>query len=102
MMIVHHICIDYLVNICNLDFQSLNSIELLTYCMPKQANGTGIVDIFQFTELECVMAWVVESMNPDRRKHAEDNLYGLFQSHYKKEPSSSIDIFCSLEFSLVL
>jgi hypothetical protein len=64
----------------------------------KQTKGTGIVDIFQFTELGCVMAWVVESMNPDRRKYAEDNLYELFQSHYKKEPSSSIDIFCSIYY----
>jgi hypothetical protein len=44
------------------------------------------------------MVWVVESMNPDRRKYAEDKLYELFQSHYKKEPSSSIDNFCSIYY----
>ncbi len=31
------------------------------------------------------MAWVIESMNPDRREHAVNKIYELFQNHYKKE-----------------
>jgi hypothetical protein len=44
------------------------------------------------------MAWVVESMNPDKREDAVNQIYELFQSHYKKEPSSSIDIFCLIYY----
>jgi hypothetical protein len=61
----------------------------------KETKGTGIVSIFQFTEVGRMMAWIVESMNPDKRTYAENQLYELFQNHYKKEPSSSIDMFCS-------
>lgn len=61
----------------------------------KETRGTGIVDIFQFTEVGHVMAWVVESMNPDKREYAENQIYELFQNNYKQEPSSSIDKFCS-------
>ena len=68
----------------------------------KQTKGTGVVDIFQFTELGRVMAWVVENINPDRRKYAEDKVYELFQSHYKREPSSSIDMFCSIAYYKLL
>jgi hypothetical protein len=38
------------------------------------------------------------SMNPDKRTYAENQLYELFQNHYKKEPSSSIDMFCSIYY----
>lgn len=44
------------------------------------------------------MAWVVESMNPVRREYAMNQIYELFQNHYKKEPPSSIDIFCSIYY----
>jgi hypothetical protein len=63
----------------------------------KETKGTGTVDIFQFTTLGRVMAWVVESVNPDKREYAENQIYDLFQNHYKKEPSS-IDIFCSIYY----
>jgi hypothetical protein len=49
----------------------------------KESKGTGIVNIFQFTEVGHMMAWVVESMNPDKIKYAENQLYELFQSHYR-------------------
>ena len=64
----------------------------------KQTKGTGIVDIFQFTELGRVMAWVVESMNPDKREHAVNQIYDLFQDNYREEPASSVDIFCSIYY----
>jgi hypothetical protein len=37
-------------------------------------------------------------MSPDKRIYAENQLYELFQNHYKKEPSSSIDTFCSIYY----
>jgi hypothetical protein len=64
----------------------------------KETKGTGTVPIFQFTTLGWVMAWVVESMNPYRREHALNQIYEIFQNHYRKEPSSSIDIFCSIYY----
>jgi hypothetical protein len=64
----------------------------------KETKGTGTVPIFQFTTLGWVMAWVVESMNPYRREHALNQIYEIFQNHYKKEPPSSIDIFCSIYY----
>jgi hypothetical protein len=64
----------------------------------KETKGTGLVPIFRFTEVGNMMAWVVESMNADKRTRAENQLYELFQNHYKKEPSSSIDIFCSIYY----
>jgi len=50
----------------------------------KETKGTGIVDIFQFTEVGRMMALVVESMNGDKRTYAENQLYELFQNHYKR------------------
>lgn len=64
----------------------------------KETKGTGTVPIFQFTTLGRLMAWVVESMDPDKREHAVNHIYDLFQNNYKEEPASSFDIFCSIYY----
>jgi hypothetical protein len=40
----------------------------------KESKGTGVVDIFQFTEVGCMMAWVNENMNTDKIEYAENQL----------------------------
>ena len=49
----------------------------------KETKGTGTVDIFQFTIIGRVVAWIVESLNPAKREYAVNGLYNLLQSHYQ-------------------
>ena len=41
----------------------------------KETKGTGTVDIFQFTIIGRVVAWIVESLNPAKREYAVNGLY---------------------------
>src|SRR5919202_1840444 len=61
----------------------------------KETKGTGTVDIFQFTIIGRVVAWIVESLNSDKREYAINGLYNLLQSHYEKK-ISSINMFNSI------
>ena len=79
--------VDELVNI-GLIFQSGTA---------KESKGTGIVPIFQFTIVGNVIAWILESMNVDKRQYALDQLYNLFQINFKDNKSST-DSFNSLYF----
>jgi hypothetical protein len=61
----------------------------------KETKGTGTVDIYQFTIIGRVVAWIVESLNADKREYAANGLYNLLQSHYSKK-ISSINMFNSI------
>jgi hypothetical protein len=63
----------------------------------KQSKGNGTVPIFEFTIVGQVIAWVVESMNIDKREYAINQLYNLFQDSFKNNPSST-DIFNSIYY----
>lgn len=65
--------------------------------MTKESKGTGTVPIFGFTTIGHVVAGVVESLNLDKREYAINQLYNLFQSSFKNNPSST-DIFNSIYF----
>jgi hypothetical protein len=53
----------------------------------KESRGTGTVDIYRFTKVGEVVAWIVEAMNTNRREYAIDQLYELFQDNFKDNPS---------------
>ena len=63
----------------------------------KETKGNGTVPIFQFTIIGHVVAWVVESMNADRRDYAINQLYDLFQDSFKNDPSCT-DMFNSIYY----
>jgi hypothetical protein len=63
----------------------------------KETKGNGTVPIFQFTIIGHVVAWVVESMNADRREYAINQLYNLFQDSFKNDPSCT-DMFNSIYY----
>ena len=61
----------------------------------KETKGTGTVPISQFTIIGRVVAWIIESLNPDKMEYAVNGLYNLLQSHYEKK-ISSINMFNSI------
>jgi hypothetical protein len=63
----------------------------------KESKGNGTVPIFDFTIVGNVIAWIVESMNVDKRQYAIDQLYDLFQSNFKDNHSST-DTFNSIYY----
>jgi len=58
----------------------------------KETKGSGTVPIYQFTSIGNVVAWIVESMNVDKREDAINQLYNLFQDSFKNDPSCT-DMF---------
>jgi hypothetical protein len=65
--------------------------------MVKETKGEGSVPIFQFTIIGNLVSWIVESLNPSKREHAINQLYNLFQHHFRNN-SSSTDIFYSIYY----
>jgi hypothetical protein len=63
----------------------------------KEAKGNGTVPIFEFTIVGHVIAWVIESMNIDKREYAINQLYNLFHANFKNNPSST-DVFNSIYY----
>lgn len=63
----------------------------------KESKGTGVVDIYQFTKVGEVVAWIVEGMNTNRREYAINQLYELFQYNFKDNPSCT-DKFNSIYY----
>jgi hypothetical protein len=63
----------------------------------KESKGSGTVPIFQFTNVGQVIAWIIESMNSNKRDYAITHLYNLFQDNFKNNPSCT-DIFNSLYY----
>ena len=63
----------------------------------KETKGSGTVPIYQFTSIGNVVAWVVESMNVNKREDAINQLYNLFQDNFK-DSSSCTDILNSIYY----
>ena len=63
----------------------------------KESKGTGTLPVFQFTSVGHIIAWIVESMSIDKRQHAINQLYELFQDNFKDRPSCT-DMFNSIYY----
>lgn len=77
------------------DLVNLGLIDQIGWA--KESKGNGTVPIFHFTIFGNVIAWIIESMNGDKREYAINQLYNLFQSNFRDNHSST-DSFNSIYF----
>ena len=60
----------------------------------KAEKGTGVVSLYSFTDLGYLLAWIIESNKPQKRRIAIDEVYNLIHSLLTiKEDSPSTTIF---------
>jgi hypothetical protein len=60
----------------------------------KIKKGTATTSLYLFTDTAYLIAWIIEGFDPNKRENADNEIYNLFDSNYKRKLSpSSYDIF---------
>jgi hypothetical protein len=75
------------------DLVQLNLVEISG--SEKQEKGNAYVNVYKYTFFGHLLAWLIESFNPQKREKATKEIYNLFNSFYKQYKNWSYYVFSS-------
>jgi hypothetical protein len=75
------------------DLVQLNLVEISG--SEKQEKGNAYVNVYKYTFFGHLLAWIIESFNPQKREKATKEIYNLFNSFYKQYKNWSYYVFSS-------
>ena len=75
------------------DLIQLNLVEISG--SEKQEKGNAYVNIYDYTFFGHLLAWLIESFNPQKREKANEEIYNLFSSFYNQYQTWSQYAFSS-------
>jgi hypothetical protein len=66
----------------------------------KASTTDANIDLYRYTENGCLIAWLIQSMYPEKRENADNEIHKILCSHFENEGSSD-SLFYVIAFNIM-